>query len=231
MKKRREIDYLLDEDELEDEEEKVRKVKEPSEPIPEDRYKQFKYRIVEMSKEFPERNLMLFLLGIATGYRTDDIVDLTIGEIKEALEEEFFIIQEKKQYRRWKNKKDNDPEYDKKIPKKRKVAIKSKLRKLLKEYIKDKNKSECAFKSKKGRYISAKSFSEFLTKVGEDLGLEHISGHSMRKTYATRLWEEKHDMNYVRKALGHKSIETTQLYLGYGNKDIEDAAEITDSKL
>ncbi len=224
MKEHKTADYLLD-----DEEE--RKTKEPAEPIPEDQYKQFKYRIEELSKEFPERNLMLFLLGVATGYRTGDLVDLTIGEIKEALIDEFFLIQEKKQYRRWKNKKDSDPQYNKKIPKKRKAVIKSNLRKLLKQYIKGKNNSEYAFASKKGKYIAAKSYSEFLTAVGKDLGLEHISGHSMRKTYANRLWEDKHDLEYVRKALGQKDIETTKLYLGFNNKDIEDAAEVADDKL
>lgn len=226
MKKHKTNDYLLD-----DEDERERTIKEPAEPIPEDHYKQFKYRIEELSKEFPERNLMLFLLGVATGYRAEDLVDLTIGEIKEALIDEFFFIQEKKQYRRWKNKKNKEPEYNKKIPKKRKAVIKSNLKKLLKEYIKGKNKSEYAFASKKGKYIAAKSYSEFLTTVGKELGLEHISGHSMRKTYANRLWEEKHDMEYVRKAIGHKDIETTKLYLGFNNKDIEDAAEVTDSKL
>ena len=53
----------------------------------------------------------------------------------------------------------------------------------------------------------------------------------MRKTYANRLWESTHDIEYVRKALGHKSIETTKLYLGFNRRDIESAAETTDSKL
>ncbi|MRB85033.1 tyrosine-type recombinase/integrase, partial [Bacillus thuringiensis] len=88
------------------------------------------------------------------------------------------------------------------------------LRKLLREYIKGKSKSEYAFPSNKNEHISAKSYSEILNAVGKRLGLKNISGHSMRKTYASRLWEAKRDLEYVRIALGHMNIETTKRYLG-----------------
>lgn len=217
-----------EEDDLKEE----RKLKEPSEPIPEEKYLQFKYRVEEMSKKYPERNLMLFQLGVATGYRTEDLVCLTIGEIKEALERGNFLIQEQKQFKSWQKKVANNRELKGKRPKKRSAEIKKNLRKLLNEYIKNKNKSEYAFKSNKGKsYISAKSYSEFLTDVAKDLGIEHIGGHSMRKTYAMRLYAATGDLEYVRKCLGHKSIETTKLYLGFTKQDREKAAEITDDKL
>lgn len=209
-----------------------RKLKEPSEPIPEEKYVQFKYRVEEMSKKYPERNLMLFQLGVATGYRTEDLVCLTIGEIKESLEKGYFLIQEQKQLKSWKTKVSNNNGYEGKKPKKRPAEIKKNLRKLLKEYIKNKNKSEYAFKSNKGNnYISAKSYSEFLSDVAKDLKIEHIGGHSMRKTYAVRLYVATGNLDYVRQCLGHKSIETTKLYLGFTKKDREKAAEITDDKL
>ena len=209
-----------------------RKLKEPSEPIPEEKYLQFKYRVEEMSKKYPKRNLMLFQLGVATGYRTEDLVCLTVGEIKEALERGYFLIQEQKQFKSWKKKVANNRAYKGKRPPKRPAEIKKNLKKLLKEYIKNRNKSEYAFKSHKGNnYKSAKSYSEFLADVAKDLGIEHIGGHSMRKTYAMRLYAATRDLEYVRKCLGHKSIETTKLYLGFTKKDREKAAEITDGKL
>lgn len=208
-----------------------RKLKEPSEPIPEEKYLQFKYKIEEMSKKYPKRNIMLFQLGIATGYRTEDLVCLTIGEIKEALENGYFDIQEQKQFKSWKKKRVKHKNKRLKAPKKRKAEIENNLRKLLKEYIKNKNKSEYAFKSNKGSYISAKSYSEFLCDVGKDLNIEHIGGHSMRKTYAMRLYDATGDLNYVRQCLGHKNIETTKLYLGFSKRDRQQAAKITDDRL
>ena len=55
----------------------------PANPIPKKHYERFKLKLEEYSEDNAERNLTLFLLGIGTGYRTQDIVDLTIKDIKE----------------------------------------------------------------------------------------------------------------------------------------------------
>lgn len=203
----------------------------PANPVPEKEYERFKYKLEELSKEYPERNLMLFLLGVATGYRTQDLVDLTVGKIKESLEDEMFIIQEKKQYNAWRSHVNKYPNSTKKPPAPREAPIKPKLKKLLREYIKGKNKSEYAFASNKEQHITAKSYSEILSKVGKSLNLKNISGHSMRKIYAHRLWEAKKDLEYVRIALGHKNIETTKRYLGLDDEVKDDAATIVDDRL
>lgn len=203
----------------------------PANPIPEKAYSRFKYKLEEMSKKYPERNLMIFYIGVGTGYRTQDIVDLTIGDIKEAIENERFVIQEKKQYEAWQTYIKDRPESKRKPPDPREVIIKPKLKKLLKDYVRNKNKSEYAFASNKDEHITSKSYSEILTEVGKSLGLKNISGHSMRKTYARRLWEAKRDLEYVRDALGHTSIETTKKYLGLYDEVKADAAEIADDKL
>lgn len=204
----------------------------PSNPIPERKYEQFKYRLEEFSPKYAERNLMLFYLAIATGYRMQDLVNLTIGEIKESLEDDKFIIQEQKQYKAWKKYIKDNPKSNRKAPKKREAHIKPKLRKLLKEYCKNKAKSSYAFESNKGGdHLSAKAYSNILSQVGKSLGLKNISGHSLRKTYATRLFEATRNLEYVRIALGHKSIETTKVYLGLGDEVRDGAAIIADDKL
>lgn len=206
--------------------------KKPACPIPESQYERYKYRLEEKSGEFIDRNLMVFYIGVATGYRSQDIVGLLIGDLKEALENERFIIQESKQYNAWKTHMLKYPKSKKKQPPMREALIKPKLYKMIKEYIKNKRNSQYAFPSNKGdAFISAKSFSDILKKVGEDLGIKNISGHSMRKTYANRLWEAKRDLEYVRIALGHTNIETTKRYLGLNDEVKEDSAEITDDKL
>lgn len=209
-------------------------LKVPANPIPYNFYKRFRYRLVEMSKEYPERNEILFLLDIGTGYRLQDVVDLTIGEIKEALLNGEFLIQEKKQYNAWLKYMQENPKSNRKKPTKRSAEIeyRSELEKKLKEYVKGKKNSQYAFKSK-GVYghITSKSFSRFLKGVGEDLGLEHISGHSLRKSYATWLYEVTNDIVFVSKQLGHKSPETTMRYIGIDKKDRKKAARIMSSML
>lgn len=220
------------EEEIEDEiYEKTLKVE--ANPIPEGSYNRFKYKLEENSKDCPERNLIIFYIGVGTGYRVGDYIELTVGEIKSFLEEGKFIIQESKQYKAWKTHMFNNPNSKKKPPVKRESIIQPKLRKLLREYLKGKKNSQYAFESEtyKGKPITAKTYSDILKKTGEDLGLKHITGHSMRKTYAIRLWNEKRDLEFVRKALGHRYIETTRYYLGLDNEVKEDAARIADSKL
>ena len=210
----------------------IRGEKVPANPIPERQYERFKYKLEEVSGKNAERNMMIFYLDVATGYRLQDIVCLTIGEIKEALDNEEFCIQEQKQYKSWLEHIKKNPNSRRKPPKKRKALIKPMLKKLLKAYVKGKSKSEYAFKSTTGNdYITAKSYSNILSRVGKELGIENISGHSLRKTYATRIYEITRDLEKVRKALGHKSIETTKQYLGIEAEVREEAASIADEKL
>ena len=206
----------------------------PASPVPENKYKKFKLQLEEYSDIYSERNLMLFVLGIATGFRTQDLVDLTIADLKEAIEEEELIIQEKKQLNIYKRHIKENPGSRKKKPEARGVKIKSNLLKLLKQYCKHKKRSEYAFRSNKGggrEHITAKAYSNILSEVAKIEGLKNISGHSMRKTYARRLWESTQDLEFVRKNLGHKNIETTQRYLGLDREIMDDAAEIVDDRL
>lgn len=204
----------------------------PANPIPEKQYDRFKYKLEELSEKYAERNLMLFLLDVATGYRLQDLVEFSIGEIIESLENEEFCIQEKKQYKAWLKHMKKNPNSKRKQPKKRVVLIKPTLRKLLKAYVRGKPKSEYAFKSNKGNtHITAKSFSRILTNVADELEIENISGHSLRKTYLTRIYDATGDLEKCRKAIGHQSIETTKRYLGLDNEVREEAATIADDKL
>lgn len=210
--------------------------KKPAKPIPEDMYERFKYRLEEISGDLSERNLTLFLLGIGTGYRLQDLVDLTIADIREALENEKFEIQEKKQYNAWKSHMKRNPKSLKPPPKIREHDIVPQLETILRKYIKGKKQSEYTFPSQKGGgsiYISAKAYSEILKNVANDkeIKLKGITGHSLRKTYARRLYDVKDDLEYVRIALNHKSTEVTKLYLGIEDDVKKDAAKIAGSKL
>lgn len=209
-------------------------LKVPSNPIPHKYYRRYRYRLVEMSKEHQERNEILFLLGIGTGYRLQDLVDLTIGEIKEALLKGEFLIQEKKQYNSYLKHKQDNPDSKRKKPAKRPAEIEfgSELEKQLKKYVKGKKNSEFAFKSnRKQGHITAKSYSRILKNIGLDLGLENISGHSLRKTYATWLYEDTRDIIFVSEQLGHKSPETTKLYIGIKRENRKKAARLISSML
>lgn len=200
----------------------------PAKPIPQTHIKRFAYMLEEKSGEYKERNIMLYLLGISTGYRMQDLVCLSIGDIKEALEFGYFEIQEQKQYKSYLTYIQKNPNTKRKPPKKRTVTINRDLEEKLKIYIKNKNKSQYAFESKKGEHISAKSYSRILTQIGKELNLKGISGHSLRKTYARRIYERHGNTERVRQRLGHKSVETTKEYLGIFEEEMREDASLFD---
>ncbi|MDU3724673.1 MAG: tyrosine-type recombinase/integrase, partial [Clostridium celatum] len=58
---------------------------------------------------------------------------------------------------------------------------------------------------------------DILKEVAEDLKLRDInlSAHSLRKTFAYRVWMENgKDIFYVKELLGHSTVEYTKRYLG-----------------
>ncbi|MEI7841346.1 MAG: tyrosine-type recombinase/integrase [Methylococcaceae bacterium] len=57
-------------------------------------------------------------------------------------------------------------------------------------------------------------------KIGE---FGNVSTHTLRKTFAARVYEQTGKLELVQIALGHKSINSTISYLAFGNDDVDNA--------
>lgn len=57
-------------------------------------------------------------------------------------------------------------------------------------------------------------------KIGE---FGNVSTHTLRKTFAARIYEQTDKLELVQIALGHKSINSTISYLAFGNDDVDNA--------
>lgn len=156
-----------------------------------------------------ERDYILFLIGITTGYRAGDLVKLKIRDIKEALKRKEFVIYE--------GKKMNSKNIREKNRKPRIVELLPKVATILKDYIKDKKDYEYLFQSRKGinNHIGVQAVSNILKEAAEYFNLYDITAHSMRKTYAYKIYiDSDKDIVAVKELLGHRSIEETKLYIG-----------------
>lgn len=165
--------------------------------------------IQDYLKEKNYRDYVLFILGITTGYRAGDLVKLKVRDIKEALRRKEFIIYE--------SKKMNSKNIREKNRKPRIVELLPKVAVILKSYISDKKDYEYMFRSRKGvnQHIGVQAVSNILREAGEYFGLYDITAHSMRKTYAYKIYNENDcDVVAVKELLGHRSIEETKAYLG-----------------
>lgn len=59
-----------------------------------------------------------------------------------------------------------------------------------------------------------------------DAGLNgHLATHSLRKSFAQRLYEQTGDIFACQEMLGHKSVATTQRYLGVNYASVRDAIQ------
>lgn len=167
-----------------------------------------------------KRNYILFLIGVTTGYRAGDLVKLKARDIREALRRNLFIIFEGKKF--------NSKNIREKNRKPREAEVLPSVAKQLKEYIRDMKDYEYIFKSRKGKnkHIGVQAVSNILKDAGEYFGLYNISAHSMRKTYAYKLYiESGKDIVLVKEALGHSSIEETKAYIGLDKEKYHEVAK------
>lgn len=69
------------------------------------------------------------------------------------------------------------------------------------------------FKSRSGRRLSSSSVFLIVSKYAREAGLEDVSPHILRHSYATTLMREGVNIVHVQKLLGHSHVQTTSMYL------------------
>ena len=57
-------------------------------------------------------------------------------------------------------------------------------------------------------------------KIGE---FGNVSSHTLRKTFAARVWEATKQLPLVQQALGHKSLNSTASYIDFGSDEVNSA--------
>jgi integrase len=180
-------------------------------------------------KERSERDYILFLLGISTGYRAGDLVKLKVRDIRKAIKnDELEILESKKE--KWAISKNVAVE---KL-KPRKADITDKLAKKLIEYTKNKKDYEYLFPSRKGinTHIAVSSFGKILREAGQALGMKHIGTHTLRKTYAyTNYVNSNYDILKVQKLLQHSHPSITELYLGLEANEFKEYSKLLDKNI
>ena len=91
------------------------------------------------------------------------------------------------------------------------------------------HKSRPLFPSRNGQgtqQMSRRTAHDVLKTAFEAAGLNgHLATHSLRKSFAQRLYDRTGDIFAVQEMLGHKSIATTQKYLGVNYASIREAIE------
>lgn len=171
---------------------------------------------------FEVRNRGLFMLGVSTGGRISELLSLQIGDV-------------------WQNKRAvGDLLFDKSVVKggevSRAVPVNSDGKRAIADIIawhrtayNTTHKSRPLFPSRNGqgtKRMSRRTAHNVLKTAFEAAGLNgHLATHSLRKSFAQRLYDCTGDIFAVQEMLGHKSVATTQKYLGVNYATVRDALE------
>ena len=171
---------------------------------------------------FATRNRGLFMLGVSTGGRISELLSLTIGDVYQN------------------GKPVTDLLFDRSIVKggeiSRAVPVNSDGRRAIEDLIawhreryNTTHKSRPLFPSRNGqgaKRMSRRTAHDVLKTAFVSAGLNgHLATHSLRKSFAQRLYDRTGDIFAVQEMLGHKSVATTQKYLGVNYANVRDALE------
>ena len=102
----------------------------------------------------------------------------------------------------------------------------AKLKDMIQDYLNyRKSNSLYLFPSKHGEQITASGIQQVFKKWAAKAGLPgHYSIHSLRHTYAVRLYKASgYNLRLVQKQLGHSSVTITQVYADVIDADVDQA--------
>lgn len=188
--------------------------------------------ILEVSKAFEgkyeDRNRSLFMLGVSIGGRINELLSLKVSDV-------------------WQNDKPvSDVLFSKHIVKggevSRAVPLNADGRLAVEkaiEYHQDEfgdvvDPEAPLFVSRVGKLkrMTNQAGSDAIMKAFRAAGLNGKLGtHSMRKSFAQRLYAQTNDIFVVQEMLGHKNIATTQTYLGVNYAEVRKALELMSVKV
>ena len=166
-----------------------------------------KFKIEEMKSELLRngtRDYLLFVIGINTGLRISDILELKVKDVKGKTH--IAIIENK-------------------TKKNKRFKVNNSLRYELDNYIKGMDDEDYLFKSRKGenKPITRVQAYRILKNAGENIGLGEIGTHTLRKTFGYHFYQKTKDVVLLQELFNHSAPSVTLRYIGI-NQDIMDKA-------
>lgn len=194
-------------------------------------------RVQNYLKENNPKAYILFIIGLATGYRGNDLRWLTIQDLLDAIRLGYFSITEEKieninkaNIKRGKVK-NNKKSFV------RVAYISEKLKGILKEYVEGKSPAEYVYWSQKQKgkgslkgNIRRDSLGKVFKKAIKECGINISAGtHTPRKTYGYIMYHaHDKDINFIQELFGHSTPMWTRLYIGIDEEEKKNAANAVD---
>lgn len=159
--------------------------------------------VKQILKKKALRDYILFLIGINSGLRISDILNLKVGDV---LDKNYIELKEQK------------------TKKYKKIPISDYLKIELKIFTNGRNPNEWLFASQKGmKAISRVQAYRIITNACYKAGIDcKIGTHTLRKTFGYHFYKINKDVALLQNILNHSSPSITLRYIGI-NQDIIDS--------
>lgn len=160
------------------------------------------------------RDYCLFVLGVNSGLRVSDLLNLSVGDVidEKGILKERISFRELKTRNTGNNKEINFP-------------ISDTAKKALSEYLitRDYKLEEPLFMSrKKGAPLQRAQAWKVINDAARTVGItDRIGTHTLRKTFAYHAYKAGIDIIQIQKLLGHKSPAITLAYMGITQEQLD----------
>ncbi len=177
-----------------------------------DRQEQYALRRAA-EKDGNPRNLAILLLLLNTGLRVGEVADLKLDDLTLSERKGEVVVRGKG-------------------TKVRTVPLNAEVRKGLREYLAKRPNAEhtALFVGQKGEPLGKLGLEYQIGVLGRLAGLEHITPHMLRHTFAKNLVDSGVSLDQVATLLGHRSLTTTARYTQPSQQDLAKAVEKLEEK-
>jgi integrase len=164
--------------------------------------------MIDEIKEFlmkqSNRNYMMFVFGINTGLRIQDILK---HRVRDVVGEQLVMIEMKTQKRKF-------------------LQLNPLLKREIKKYTAGMDEDSYLFPSRQGgknKPIKRDMAYKIMRAAANEFGLVDIGTHTLRKTFGYHLYQKTKDITLVQNMLNHSDKSITMKYIGM-DQDMMDAA-------
>lgn len=150
-----------------------------------------------------DRDHILWLIGIQTGLRVSDVVQLRAGDVAEAIKE-------------------------KKTGKKRPLYLSGRAAASVQKYIQDYHLQGDTWlfpsrRSDGSGHISTTQAYRIIKEAATACGCDHVGTHTMRKTFGYHYYKETKDIATLMRIFNHAAPSVTMRYIGIEREQIENS--------
>ena len=150
-----------------------------------------------------KRNRLLFVLGTNSGLRVSDILNLNVSDVRNKTHIEIK---------------------EQKTNKFKKFPINDKLKKLIQEFIKNKEDDEPLFLSQKQKRLDRSQAYRMLNEACRAVGITvNIGTHSMRKSFGYHHYKQFKDVAMLQMIFNHSNPRITLRYIGIEQDEIDNS--------